>query len=65
MTFTYTEPMMIECLKANGWCTGWDDKNWVPPGANADYCDFKLERAFAMLLTSKNLYGKQFDGGWK
>lgn len=65
LTFQYDEEMMVICLKANGYSLGWDNKNWVPPGMNGDHFDLATEYAFKMLLESKNLYGKQFDRGWK
>lgn len=65
MTFTYTEEMMIECLLANGFTRGWDGVRWVPDSVNADYCDYTLKDAFAILLASKNLYGKQWESSFK
>lgn len=65
MTFTYTENMMVDCLLANGFSRGWDGVRWVHSGINADYCDYSLKEAFSILLTSKNLYGKQWESSFK
>jgi len=65
MTFTYDEDMMADCLRANGWSERWAEGNWAPDNIQSDYCGFDLKEAFSMLLTSKNLYGEQWEKMWK
>ncbi len=65
MVFQFDEQMMKTCLEANGWSYGWEPGRWVTTGINADYCDYSLKEAFEMLMQSKNLYGKQFQHGWR
>ena len=65
LVFEFDENMMAICLIANEWSKGWDDARWASPNGNADYADYSTKDAFQMLLTSKNLYGRQFESGWK
>lgn len=65
MQFSFSEKTMEICLKANDWNRGWDGVRWVHINMNSDHVDYSLKDAFSMLLTSKNLYGKQFEEGWK
>ena len=58
MTFTFTDEMIRAALIAHGWFPGWNQMNWVPPGANADYCDYTTEQAFRSLLDERNLVDK-------
>lgn len=64
-SFTFDNAMIERCLKANGWSHGWDGIRWVHISMNADKIDYTLKEAFKILLTSNNLYGKQFEYGWK
>lgn len=65
MVFQFDENMMKTCLEANGWSYGWQPGRWVHDGVNADHCDYSMKEAFSILLQSANLYGRQFEYGWK
>lgn len=65
LVFEFDEQMMTICLLANGWTSGWATGRWIGPDMNADYGDFTLQEAFKRLLLKSNLYGRQFENGWK
>lgn len=65
LVFEFDEQMMTICLLANGWSEGWARGDWIGPGMNADHGGFTLKEAFCRLLMKSNLYGRQFESGWK
>ena len=65
MIFQFDEEMIETCLKANGWTYGWQKGRWVNKGINPDYCDYSMKEAFSIHLKSVNLYGTEFERGWK
>jgi hypothetical protein len=65
LVFEFDENMMTICLLANGWNKGWIDSEWVHISMNADHGGFTTKEAFSRLLAKNNLYGRQFENGWK
>jgi hypothetical protein len=65
IVFEFDENMMTICLLAHGWSNGWVSGRWLGPDQNADYGDFSTQEAFKRLLWKANLYGRQFEDGWK
>ena len=65
LTFEFDENMITICLLANGWTKGWINSEWVHASMNPDYGGFSTKEAFQRLLQNSNLYGRQFERGWK
>lgn len=64
MKFSFTEEMMIDALKANGWGYGWAGDDWVSSTMNADHGGLTLKEAFAALLFSSNLIPNDVSNCW-
>jgi hypothetical protein len=65
LVFEFDESMMTICLLANGWKHGWINGQWAHENMNTDYGGYTLKEAFSRLLANNNLYGRQFENGWK